>query len=277
MFRGIEAKSCARAWVAACKSIMGTKNEGYNVVIDVADPVRHDPQDNAAITLVDRFLKDHGESPIVTVTNTIFPQDLYEAHGAPEFYKIYHNDFDKFSRDARGWGQYFDRMTRWKVAGGETIYPLQDLIAKMKANEDKKKKVKAIYEMAVSGPSLENPPELEQDEDEDADLGITIYAPSRDRRRPLSGPCLSYLSFKRHSNGDLMLLAVYRNHYYMTKLLGNLIGLGQLQAFVAKEAGLKRVGSLTVISTHAEIDMDGGWKSGEVKGLVDQAEKVLQA
>ena len=47
--------------------------------------------------------------------------------------------------------------------------------------------------------------------------------------------------------------AMYRNHLYIEKLLGNLIGLGRLMEFVAHEAGLK-VGALTVISTHAEID-----------------------
>lgn len=274
MFRGIEAKSCASAWVAACKSIMPTRNEGYNVVIDVADPVRHDAKDNATISLVDKFLKEHDENPIVTVANTIFPQALYEAHGSPQFYKIYHRDFDRFSREAKGWGQYFDRMTRWKVAGGETIYPLRDLIAKLKTNEGKKRPVKAVYEMAVTGPSLGGPVQPEEEE-EDSGLDLTIYAPGSDRRRPMSGPCLSYLSFKHHLDGDLLLTGVYRNHYYMTKLLGNLIGLGQLQAFVAKEAGLK-VGSLTVVSTHAEIDMEGGWKTGDAKCLVEKAARTLQ-
>ena len=274
MYRGIEAKSCARAWLAACKSIMATRGEGYNVVIDVVDPVKHDAKDNAAISLVDKFLKEHTQNPIVTVANTIFPQALYEAHGAPEFYKIYHRDFDRFSRDARGWGQYFDRMTRWKIAGGQMIYPLQDLIGKLKKNQAKKRRVKAVYEMAVTGPSLAvaAPPEPEED---DPDLDLTIYAPGPDRNKPISGPCLSYLSFKRHIDGDLLLTAVYRNHYYMTKLLGNLIGLGQLQAFVAKEAGLK-AGSLTIVSTHAEMDMKGGWKTADVKDLVEQVDRMLQ-
>ena len=51
----------------------------------------------------------------------------------------------------------------------------------------------------------------------------------------------------------LTLTAMYRNHFYVEKLMGNLIGLGRLMDFVAHEAGLK-VGALTVISTHAEID-----------------------
>src|SRR4051794_11530545 len=171
MFRGVEAKSCARAWAAACKSIMGTKNEGYNVVIDVADPVKHDAKDNTTITLVDKFLKLHEENPVVTVANAIFPQALYEAHGSPEFYKVYHRDFDRFSRDAKGWGHYFDRMTRWKVAGGERIYPLQDLIAKLKRNEEKKRRVRAVYEMAVTGPSLGGP---DLPEEEEAGSGLDL-------------------------------------------------------------------------------------------------------
>ncbi len=45
---------------------------------------------------------------------------------------------------------------------------------------------------------------------------------------------------------------LYRNHSYISRCLGNLIGLGRLQAFVAAQAGLK-AGPLTCISTHAEI------------------------
>jgi hypothetical protein len=144
----------------------------------------------------------------------------------------------------------------------------------LKKNEEKNRRVKAVYEMAVTGSSLGGP-DLPKEEEENSGLDLTIYAPGSDRRRPISGPCLSYLSFKRHLDGDLLLTAVYRNHYYMTKLLGNLIGLGQLQAFVAKEAGLK-AGSLTIVSTHAEIDMEGDWKTIDAKDLVDQATRMLQ-
>jgi hypothetical protein len=67
---------------------------------------------------------------------------------------------------------------------------------------------------------------------------------------------------------------MYRNHYYITRLLGNLIGLGRLQKFVADQVGLK-LGSLTVISTHAELDT-GEWGIVEARELVDQANGILQ-
>ena len=47
----------------------GTGDEGYNVVIDVTDPVSLDDKDHEVITLVDKFLKLHDENPIITVSN----------------------------------------------------------------------------------------------------------------------------------------------------------------------------------------------------------------
>ena len=37
----------------------------------------------------------------------------------------------------------------------------------------------------------------------------------------------------------LALTAMYRNHFYIEKLLGNLVGLGRLMSFVARESGLR--------------------------------------
>jgi hypothetical protein len=81
MYKGIETQpSCARAWVAACNEIMKTGDEGYNVVIDVADPVTHGDEDHEVISLVDKFLKAHKKPyPIISVANTIFPHSLLEA------------------------------------------------------------------------------------------------------------------------------------------------------------------------------------------------------
>ena len=59
---------------------------------------------------------------------------------------------------------------------------------------------------------------------------------------------------------------MYRNHTYVTRCLGNLIGLGRLQAFVAKEAGVK-MGSLTIVSTHAELDKGDEWGIKDVTGV----------
>lgn len=79
----------------------------------------------------------------------------------------------------------------------------------------------------------------------------------------LNMPCLSHLSFKLTDRESVDLTAIYRSHHYAARALGNLLGLSQLQAFVAKEANLK-VGTLTCISTHAHLDLSS-W-GGVVKG-----------
>ena len=252
MYRAIPTeRSCARAWVAAASAIIETGDEGYNVVIDIEDPYTHDERDDDAINLVDRFLKKHDKHPIVTVANTVFPQSLYDAYGSPDFYAEYLKEFDRLSETKR-WGRYFERMTRHKTPDGLTYNPLYDLIEKMKRQERRGVNYASAYELAV-------------------------YDPLRDRRSLYGGQCLSFLSFKRHPERGLMLTVMYRNHTYVTRCLGNLIGLGRLQAFVASEVGITR-GSLTVISTHAKLDtLAGRWGIRDARVLVRQAAELLDS
>ncbi len=274
MYRGVlPQKGCAAAWVAACQAIMSNHDEGYNVVIDVEDAATHSEKDHEVISLVDKFLKAHEKTyPIITVANTIFPQSLLAAHGPTEFYDVYHRDFALFS-DTKQWGRYFERMTRHVDHKGNRTNPLQALIDKMKGNEAKGSCVRSIYEIAIDPADAQ---EQVSEEDAPCDVNdITIYQPSRDRNRRLGGPCLSYLSFKRHPERGLLLTVMYRNHYYITRLLGNLIGLGRLQAFVASQTGVP-LGSLTVISTHAELDK-GEWGIVEARDLVNQAASILSS
>jgi len=249
--------TCARAWAAAAMAVIRAGDEAYNVVIDVDDPTKFGDQDNEAITLVNDFLTAHGQNPVVTVANTIFPQALYRQYGAPKFYAEYHKVFDKLTESKR-WGRYFERMTRHRNAKGEVYNPLQEMIDKLKGREEAGVRYKAAYELAV-------------------------YDPLLDRRSLYGGQCLSFLSFKLYPQRELMLTAMYRNHTYITRCLGNLIGLGWLQAFIAREAGLK-VGPLTCISTHAEIDTGDDkevrknrWGLPDARDLVARAQAVLNA
>lgn len=242
-------ESCARSWVAAASAVVAARDEAYNVIVDVEQPNVHDTQDHAVISLVDRFLRDWGQNPISTVANTIFPQALYEEHGAPAFYREYWQIFDRLQK---GWGRYFERMTRHKKLTGEVYNPLEVLIERLRDRKDAQKYTSA-YELAV-------------------------YDPLRDGRAFRGGQCLSFLSFKLHPDRGLCLTAIYRNHTYITRCLGNLIGLGRLQAFIAKEAGLA-VGSLTCVSTHAEIDVGDGerrWGIISARKLISDAAELLR-
>ena len=239
--------SCARAWVTAATAI-APEGDGYNVVIDVEDPVALDERDNAVVQHVDSFLRERDQHPVITVANTIFPQAMYREHGAPAFYDEYLKVYDSLTT-SKQWGRYFERMVRHP--NDNQFRPIQELIDKLREQRDAGKCVKATHE-------------------------LSIYEPLLDRKRWRGGQCLSFLSFKRHPVRGLLLTAIYRNHTYVTRCLGNLIGLGRLQAFVAKETGLE-VGSLTCISTHAELDTGEGWGITDARALINGAREILDA
>jgi hypothetical protein len=72
---------------------------------------------------------------------------------------------------------------------------------------------------------------------------------------------------------SLGLTVFYRNHFYIEKLLGNLIGLGRLMDFVAGEATVA-VGPLTVISTHAQIDQPKGASRSDILALLERCDQA---
>jgi len=224
---------CVSAWRAAVQAVDDRPgHEAQNVIIDVADPLVRSTLADPAVAIVDNFLRQWDAKPIETVANTLFPAALHRRHGSPAFY-------DRFTTRvlpaaARGgdrWsGYYFERMINLpRPGGGVAFNQLADIIGRLK---DPSVKVLNKFELSV-------------------------FDPLRDvDRSPYGGQCLSHASFKpeRSTDGDrLHLTVMYRNHYYIEKLLGNLIGLGRLMAFVANEAELE-VGALTVVSSHATID-----------------------
>jgi hypothetical protein len=251
--------SCARAWVAAADAVVKGGDEAFDVVIDVADPTACDECDNAVITLVDKFLRGHNQHPISTIVNTIFPSAIYRKSGYPGFFEEYQKVYGKLM--SKRWGRYFDRMMRRadpKGPKGKVYNPLKRLIEKLQDQNTATTKFRAAYE-------------------------LSLYNPDLDRNRYRDAPCLSHLSFKRHPDLCLSLTAMYRNHTYVTRCLGNLIGLGRLQKFVADQAGLK-VGSLTCVSTHAEIDIGADkdnkanrWGITDARGLIEEAGHIINA
>lgn len=243
--------SCARAWLEASRAVARVGGEAYNVVIDVADPLACDALDTAIIREVDRFARDHGRFPVATVANTIFPAAFARARTAAQLYAEYPALHGRMKRMTGDWGRYFERMIVWPKPGGGTANQLDRIVRSVRKQQALNRAFKSIYE-------------------------VSLHDPSRDTRWR-GGPCLSFLSFKR--DGDLLTLtATYRSHHYVARCLGNLIGLGRLMGFVAGEAGL-RVGSLTCLSTYAEIDngvertRQGtrcGWKKSEALDLIER-------
>jgi hypothetical protein len=248
----ISQPSCSSGWLAASQAVYGLPgHEGHHVVIDVDNPTAFSERDAAVVQAVDTFLAQHGENefPVGTVANTIFSQAIYEAHGSPAFYDVYIKQvFPRLKRSPRDWGRYFERMIAHPTPDGPQNL-LADLVDEMKRNIAAQRTFRNIYE-------------------------LPIYNPINDRTgSPIGRQCLSFMSFKLDDNNRLLLSAVYRNHFYTQKLLGNLIGLGRLMAFVAEEAKLEP-GALSVLSTHAKTDPAGA-SQAHLRALYAHCEKIL--
>lgn len=226
---------CVSAWREAVRHVDAQAgHEAHNVLLSIEDPTAGASLADPRVSAVNDFLLCH-EKSVRTISNTIFPEALYRRYGAPEFFERFEQNVLPSVRKYEKWsGYYFERMINWP--GCPTGNPLWDIVSRMR---DPSVKARNKFELA-------------------------LFDPARDlNRSPYGGQCLSFLSFKISAGtpASLSLTAFYRNHYYIEKLLGNLIGLGQLMAFVAKEAGLV-VGPLTILSSHAVIDLpkscDGG-------------------
>lgn len=227
---------CVAAWREAVRWVEGEPgHQAHNVMIDIADPLARATLSDPVVGEVDAFLRSKGVKPIETVANTIFPYSLYRRYGAPAFFDRFTNNvLPKARRPGERWsGYYFERMINMpREGGGAPINQLVDITTRLR------------------NPSVRARNKFE----------LSIFDPTRDvDDSPYGGQCLSFGSFKLRKDGDqerLDLTVMYRNHFYVEKLLGNLIGLGRLMEFVAREGGAS-VGELTVISTHATVDLPG--------------------
>jgi hypothetical protein len=188
------------------------------------------------------------------VASSIFPANFYMHAGAAGVYE----DYLKLSFPSR-WGFYALRMLRKTVVSGgrnniREINPLRILVNKIKG-QLATRPMRAAYEMSM----------LEGDDL----LELPIHDAGSDSRRTRGQPCLSHLSFKLLPNEQqITLTALYRNHFYIERTLGNLIGLAQLLSFVATETGLA-VGPLICHSTLANLDR-GSWGLRGVEALLQQ-------
>ncbi len=241
---------CATAWREAVRLVDAKPgHEAYNVLIDIHDPVAGATITHPGIALVDAVLAARAK-PVETVANTIFPNSFYLRYGAPEFFDVFHKKVLPKVRGSCRWsGYYFERMIAFPSADGQSNNQLWGIIERMRDS-----KVRALNKFELS-----------------------LFDPERDvDASPYGGQCLSFLSFKVIPGNPrtLTLTAQYRNHYYIEKLLGNLIGLGRLMAFVGREAGLS-VGPLTVLSTHAKIDQPADMRRAELIKLLDDFDRVV--
>lgn len=264
----IKADSIPRVWLDACTYLRGRKGrEDYDVILHVTDPIPLSLPDRAVVESVDAFMAEHGGPSLNTVAETIFPLQDYLRDGVSGVFERYPERMKRIhaARKDKQWGCYAVRILRQTDRDGTIYNPLEHLLKKLIDHS----KYKAVYELGL-GHGL--------DDYEPAGADIAIYDGATDRR-PFRGflPCLSHLSVKV-DKGTVRLNATYRSHYYVQRLLGNMIGLSRLQYFLANEAKMA-VGPLTINSTYAKLDRgdNNKWSVGHIDALLASCTSAYEA
>lgn len=240
------APTTVSAWVDAARRL---KADGdlHGLMLHIEDPVGFRPGEQDIVCKVDAFLRGHDKCGVSTVANTIFPAALDRGDGIEALTKRYMSVFERRMHRRGEWGRYFQRMVAWPKGSSKnagTVNQLAmniDMLRAMRCGDTK-----------LFGNVTE----------------MSLFDPARDLRKRTNRQCLSFIELKPERDGNvwrLSMMAVYRNHYYVQRTLGNLIGLGRLLQFIARETEFE-LGTLTIQSTHACLDPD--LRTGDVGELI---------
>lgn len=220
------------AWLADIECLHH-HGEQLNLVTTIASP---DPKhaDTRVIASLDDALSRAGKQAVSTVANTIFPEALLRGSSNRQgFYQRYLALLPRMQKQkGNGRGTYFGRLINYPqqldLERAEYINQIERIIQKLEREVRAKGPKRFIYQ-------------------------AQIFNPGTDASQVMGFPCLSFLSFQLDKR-SLCLTAIYRNHFYFQRALGNFIGLARLQQFVADAAGLE-LGSLTIHACHAVLDV----------------------
>ncbi|WDZ99690.1 hypothetical protein [Mucilaginibacter sp. SJ] len=153
---------------------------------------------------------------IQTVSETIFPQSLYELAGYDriKLYAIYKKNLPKIKKldSSNRNGTYFSRL----IAFGEGDKSKNQLEIIIKALIEEKSPRRSKLQAAIFDPFI--------DHTNSAMQGF---------------PCLQHVTFVKTKDGGLILNSFYAIQFFYKRAYGNWLGLINLGKFVAKESGLR--------------------------------------
>lgn len=211
------------AWQEGVKTLLGAGGELSNLITTIQQPCAIEDS-----WLVDRSPHKFASKAddIRDVANTIFPEKL--AARAPDRTSLYtmylkrHDRTRSWKRGRHAWGTYFERLIRFPASD---VNQLERVIHKLQTWPVRN----------TTG------------------LVFHLSSPAIDAPRTRGGPCWHYGELLWRADGSIDLVAVYRNHDFYNKVLGNFIGLGRLLQFICSESG-KQPGKLICHSVHAYHD-----------------------
>lgn len=240
----VRARSLTDAWVDGLDSLLRSPGqERYDLLVEASEP---SDVSTDVVALADAYFTRRRLRSTATVANTIFPAHLAaRSRDRATFYARYRRMIPRLKRVAQNRrGIYFERLIDYPLQSDPIRSNQLELVIGDLSGRQTTGGMRHIYEMQ-------------------------IFAPGKDRR-PMGFPCMSSLSLHLE-DGALRLAATYRNQYWIERGLGNLVGLSNLQRYVAQQARLP-VGALTMHAFHAELDRS----QGDARALLDGARRLRE-
>jgi thymidylate synthase len=208
----IESLNLSEAWVSALDKIVNTGGLEITPLIITLTDFRELPPIRK---ILDADLVKHKLPCIDTVSETIFPESLYEyvKYNRDELYRTYKKNLPRIKKidSSNGNGTYFERLIAFD--SDKKINQLEIIVSSLRDNVNKRR----------------------------SKLQAAIFDPTKDHtNKPFQGfPCLQHVTFYKSENGGLILNSFYAIQYLYRRAYGNWLGLINLGKFVARETRLE--------------------------------------
>ena len=224
---------CVDAWLQACRLIKHQNNECWSLVVHIEDASLFDAP--WLVTYNPKNVSNNNKD-INDVINWVFARKLaLKSPNREEFYASYMEIHDRAKRMGRlhnKWGTYFERLIRFEP---KNTNQLEVVISKLNSWDRRK----AAFVFHLSDPAIDSP-------------------------RWMGGPCWQFGEVSWRDDDVLDLTAVYRNHDYFERALGNFISLAELLRYICQETG-KTAGKIICHSVHADF----GSRPSQIKRLIN--------
>jgi hypothetical protein len=270
--------TCAQAHAAALAAAAAAPTgKVLHLVATITDPAAAHSAAYAAV--LDGTTRSHA---VTTVANTVFPSALYLDPGrdwapdltaadaaaldqaAADLYESYNLMLPGLVRADAGSarGTYFGCLVSWpgKEPGGRN--QLAERISQLRKQRHTVKTFNAT-DLIVEGAGERPAP------DPEPVPGLQVCRSSENRT--MSFPCLVHIDVSV-LDGRLSMLAVYRHWHLVRKAYGNLVGLCDLQRFLAQQSGYE-IGELVV---HAGVASTEQSHFGGARGIAALAARLAQ-
>ncbi|MCU7549821.1 hypothetical protein OCK74_11885 [Chitinophagaceae bacterium LB-8] len=205
----LEEENLSYAWRRALESTLN--NSPHEITPLIVTLTKFEECSNVR-EILDSHLQSNRLASIQTVSETIFPNSLYQFLGQnrSELYKEYVKNLPRIKKidSSNRNGTYFERLIAFD-GKDKKINQLEIIISSLK-NKNIKRRSK---------------------------LQASIFDPQKDHtNRPFQGfPCLQHITFFQSTNGGLVMNSFYAVQYLYRRAYGNWLGLINLGKFVANE------------------------------------------